>query len=170
VGLAVAVGAEEGEVLEAVVVALAVAVVQFERQLLVAPLRDATFLAAALLEACGDQADLDVPTAATTFDQQVVEWHGLWTRDKRTSIDCISPCGRRKPELLHALADGVPLVVIALNCVPVIAQCASIGHGISELALVVADRRLVDAEHARDLVDPLALLEQLTYAIPSSHP
>src|SRR4051794_35709407 len=54
VGLTVAVGAEEREVLEAVVVALAVDVVQLERERGIAPFGDAALLARSFLQARGD--------------------------------------------------------------------------------------------------------------------
>jgi hypothetical protein len=166
----VTVGAEEREVLEAIVVPLAVAVVELERQRGVTPFGDAALLASVLLEAGGDEAELDVRPMARDFDEQLLKRHRVWTRRNRPSLHGIGPRPGREAELLRALALGVTLVVVGLNGLPVVAPGEALIQRITQLPLVVSDRPLGDAKQPGNLLDAPALLEQLANPLASPDP
>src|SRR2546421_12282749 len=79
VGLAVAVGAQQAQVLEPVVEVVAVHVVKGHGERSTAPLGDAAVLATIVLEAVRDQAMLEVaPCAKPPCDEQVGYRRRLW--------------------------------------------------------------------------------------------
>jgi hypothetical protein len=80
----------------------------------------------------------------------------------------IAPCGAGEAEAFAALLDGVALLVIELDLVPVITPRILACGLVAEPACVVADRALCKGERLRDLGNSQALLEKLSDT-PTSH-
>src|SRR4051812_6088122 len=117
-----AVRAEQLEVLEPVVVAIAIHVVQLERDRETAPCGESAFLASLSLDSGRDQPKLDVvPAPPAPARQQNVKGHRVWTRDDLPALYRLVPRCLGEAELLLALADRVSRVVVALNFGPVVA-------------------------------------------------
>jgi hypothetical protein len=83
------------------------------------PLRKAALLAGVLLDARGDQANLDVSAVTGPADQQVVQRHWERTRHDRPTLDGCPPRTGREAELDLALPPRVPGVVVLPNGIPV---------------------------------------------------
>src|SRR5436305_1647114 len=103
-GQAVAVRAEEAEVLEAVVVANPVLVVQLQAQPRAEPVGDAAALAPALLEAFGEESLLEVSPSRPPADyQQCFDRNQPRSRHDITPPHRMAPGVRRKAEETFAL-------------------------------------------------------------------
>jgi hypothetical protein len=102
------------EVLETVVVLLAVDVVKLERDRLTEPFVRKADLAVRLLQAELQQPPFEV-VAVARRGEQPVERHRLGTRSNGSAVLRIDKCLARETELVHAVGDAVPVVVIALD-------------------------------------------------------
>ena len=146
-GLAVAVGAEEHEVLEAVVVVDPIEVVQTQRQWSASPSRDPAFLAPLVEQPETHEPLLEVGSVALARDE-LLDGHPGGARHDRATLDSLVPGCRREAELRLALANGMPGVVVRLDGRPVL-PALRLGWK-PETTHVVRDRRRRDAETCRD--------------------
>lgn len=145
--LAMAVAAQELKVLEAVVVPVAVHVMERQRQWLPTPLTDPAFLTAPLLQPRIEKPALQMPpTDTSTLDEVCRDWRGRRSRSEIAACPSLVPCLRAESEPGHALASGVPRVMEALNGGPVVPPCALVHRLPAETARVIRHRRLGDGQ------------------------
>jgi hypothetical protein len=129
------------EVLEAVVVPVAVDVMKRHRQWRAEPLGDAARLATLVLQARGEQSTFEVvPVHAPTRDEVHLDRRGLRTSRDVASGDRIPERLSSEPESLLTCADRVALVVVVLDLGPVVASVEAVVDVPAQAALVVADR------------------------------
>jgi hypothetical protein len=137
----VAVRAQQAQVVEPVVVAMSVDVVQRHAQRAPAPLRDAAALAPVRLEPEGEQALLEV-LSAPRRRQQLLQGHRLRPRGDVTALARGVERRSREAEPLLALGDRVSGVVVPLYLRPVVTAIAPIVDRGAQPAGVVRDGAL----------------------------
>jgi hypothetical protein len=166
--LSVAIWAQELEVLDPVVVAVAIDVMKRHRQWRAQPLGDAT--GPLLLEARGEQATFEVvPVHAAARDEIHLDRRRLGTRRNCASRDRVPERLTREPESLLTCADRVALVVVPLDLGPVVASVEAVVDVPGQAALVIADRRLRDTELARDFHGGAPLSQQAQDSLACGH-
>ena len=150
--LRVAVRAEEFKILEPVVVAIAVHVVQRHRERLPAPVGDPALLAPILLEPRTEEPVLKVASSARSSRHKElanrrdpVAWHEF------ASLHGFSPSIAGETEAIHASAQRQAGIHRALDLRPVVSQCESIISGFPKTPGVIGHRRLRKAQPSRDL-------------------
>jgi hypothetical protein len=142
VGLAMAVRTEKVEVLDAIVQAVAIDVVQRHRKWPSAPVSYAAAFAPILLQASREEALLEVPTvpmsvAGKDFFQRLKPW----PRDEQPAAHGIRPRCLREPEGPLTFADAVAGVVVRLHGRPVVPTPAPLVDLLAQPARVVGDSR-----------------------------
>src|SRR6184192_110216 len=109
------------------------------RQRAAEPLVDPALLAAVLLEAGPNEAALYVhPIAAASDDEHLVNRRRLRPRDDVTAPRRVVEGLPREAEPALAVRDAVPVVVVALDLLPVVAAIEPRVAGYAKLARVVA--------------------------------
>jgi hypothetical protein len=162
ISVRMAVGAQQLEIFEPVVVRQSVDVVDLHAEREPLPFGEPTSLAAISLEPATYESSLDVtPISVTPGDEQVGHGHGL-----ATAHEIPTPHGFRDRAVGHSevaatLREAVSLVVVPLDRPPVVtSRCPRCD---AELACVVTDRGgpnakfpsgLVDAQFATDQESP----------------
>lgn len=147
-----AVGTQQPQVLQPVVQSVAVDVVKGERQALSPPALQAAVLAAGLLQAGGKQALLEVvSTPVRVRDAELFDGSVSWTRLEVAALDGVVPGRRRQTEARQAISSRVPLVVEALNRLPVVAAGAALVDVQPETAGVVRNGGFGNPERACDV-------------------
>jgi hypothetical protein len=117
----VAVAAQKDDVLEPVVGAVTVHVVELRVERLSAPFGDSALLAPVLLQTFGKQAKLEVMAACpTTDDKQVFDRRCAGSRHHVAALLCLMPTSEVEAELLRTLANRQTGVVDPLYFVPVV--------------------------------------------------
>jgi len=157
--LAVAVRAQQLEVLEPVVAAVAVDVVQREAERSAAPVRDPAQLAAIFLEPEPDEAAFEMP-ALPAAAEQLIERHRLRPRHDIPAEPRVVERLAAEPETRHARGDRVAFVVEALDLRPVVSPIEPLVGRATEVAHVVGHRGLRASRRERDLRLREAVVEQ----------
>jgi hypothetical protein len=162
----VAVRAQQLQVLDPVVVADTVDVMQRERQRQIPPGVDATQLAPGLLQTGGDQAESEMHPIAFA-DKQLSDRHGVRARHDRSSSSGAVPRLAREAEALLARGDAVAEVVVALDLDPVVPSREARVRCDPQPPKVVADGRRRYADPPGDLGRAQALRVKLSDLCPA---
>jgi hypothetical protein len=143
----VAVGAQKKQVLEPVVVAIAVDVVEGHGERLAPPNVDLALLAAVLLQAGAQQPSLDVVSIAPPAgDEQFVDRDRLRTTQDSAPLPRLVPRPPGETESLLAFGDRVTRVVIPLDLLPVVAAVEALVDLEAEPTGMVGHGRLGQAQ------------------------
>lgn len=155
--LAVAVGAQELKVLQAVVEPITVDVVKLHAKRRSPP----ALLAPILLEPLGDQPVAKVESGAPpAAHKPLVERGGGRANVKVSAKAGVVPTRLRATEALTTLSRRVPFVIELLDVRPIITARESRINGTTKGTGVVRDRRLRQAELSSDFGLPQTLVEQ----------
>jgi hypothetical protein len=149
--LRVTVGTKEPDVLDPVIGAISIDVVQSHVERCASPCRDPTLLAAILLDAGLDQAKLEIPSTASAVGHE----HFLKRRFPRTghdsaALDRLMPRCEIEAEARGALPDRKAAVIGALDLRPVVPSSTPAVSRNTQTAGVVRNCRLRQAEPSRD--------------------
>jgi hypothetical protein len=147
-----AVRAKQLKVLEPVVVAFTVDVVEGHRKWSPAPFGDPADFALIRLQAAAEQAHLEVVAVNLSSPHQVkLDRCGSRPGKQQSDPHCAVPGIRAETERASAVSYGVPLVVVPLDRRPVVPTGESRISRLAQPPRVVADRRLCDVEFERDV-------------------
>lgn len=128
-----AIGAEHPQIFQAMVLTVAVYVVDLDAQRTPAPLVDSALVASVLEQPGRDQATLNVGAVSPAL-HQLRERHAGPARHEFAAAFGLVPSHRAKTESGLALPVGMALVVVGLDGVPVV-TAATVGH-----ALIICER------------------------------
>jgi hypothetical protein len=147
-----AVRAQNLKVLEPVVVAVAVDVMQGERDPEAPPFSQPTCLAATRLDPGIEQTSLEVITVAPrASNQELLEWNPRRPRGDQASLYGGVPGLLVEPEVGAAIVDAVAFLIEMTDGVPVVPSSTSIVDIVSESRCVVRDRGAGKAKGLGDL-------------------
>jgi hypothetical protein len=162
----VAVGAEQHEVLQPVVAPIAVHVVEGHRQGASTPLPDAAVFAPIGLQALCEKTPLELSARSGSGPrEEVLGGYRSGAGCHVATGDGIGPGRHAEPEVPHALHDGMPLVVVGSDRLPVVASGEPRVWRVPEASCVVADGALGQPEGPSNLGQGQALFEQVAYAL-----
>ena len=152
--LGVAVRTKQRKVLEAVVEAVPIDVVQRDRQGAAAPLGNAAALTSGTLEALCDQPPLELTARCRSVPREKLPCgRRSGAGSDVTTPDCIGPCRHAETEAAHALADGAAVIVEGGDGLPVVSGGEPRVSLVAETPCVIADGALGDAEGPRNVGD-----------------
>ena len=164
IGLRVAIGTEKDEVLQTVVRAVAVLVMDLDAELPPTPTGDPTFLAAILLYPAFNEALLEVASTVSrvALDEQKLQGLGTRSRHDVAPDYRLRPTAAVKAKALLALAHRQAAVVCLLDLDPVVALGERVIGRDAEPARVIGDRALPSTDLLGDLRVGKALLAELS--------
>lgn len=165
--LAVAVWAQQLEVLDAVVEPIAVDGVQLHRDRLATSFGQAAALTRAILEAQPDQPQFEVTSAVPTVGREdLSEWLETGLRRDHASLHGALPRPGAEAKGLRAVTDTMALVVIRLHEPPVEAPAEPFINVLAGSSRVVGHSWLADPEPASDLRARESVCQQRSDQLP----